>query len=246
MAGIIIFLAGIGQSAIGFGYALFSSPLLVWIGIPLPQVIALVATCSMFQAIIGSRKLNTSVPWRLSLIATIVRLASVIIGLWLLKLLVNLNIAFIRMLIGVVICLIATIQIIWRPKPVDKLHWSWGGIAFSSSGLLAGLFGMGGPPLVLWSMTHNWTNQKTRGFLFAVFAMSIPVQILLLSFTFGLSILWNVVIGIAFLPLIYLGTMVGLPLGNRISKDKLKLIAYVVLLIIGVSAVVPVLFSQWN
>jgi len=91
IAGFIICLAGMAQSAVGFGYALYATPLLVWIGIPLPSVITLVATCSMIQSIISARKLHTMVPWRLSLTATAIRLASVIIGLFLLKRLVVLN-----------------------------------------------------------------------------------------------------------------------------------------------------------
>jgi len=244
VAGFIICLAGMGQSAVGFGYALFATPLLVWIGIPLPNVIVLVATCGMIQAIIGARKLHAAVPWRLSLTATAIRLASVIIGLFLLKRLVVLNTNHIRMMIGCILCLLVAIQILWRPQPVKSMHWGWAGIAFSASGLLAGICGMGGPPLVLWSMAHDWSTQKTRGFLFAVFATSIPVQIVLLSLTFGTSILWNAAVGIAFLPLVYLATAIGLPIGNRMAKDKLSHIAYAILLVIGISAVVPAILTQ--
>jgi len=69
-AGVVIFLAGMLQSVVGFGYALFATPLLVWIGLPLPSVITLVATCSMRQAMVGVRNLHPVVPWRLSLTAT--------------------------------------------------------------------------------------------------------------------------------------------------------------------------------
>ncbi len=246
VAGFIICLAGMVQSAVGFGYALYATPLLVWIGIPLPSVITLVATCSMIQAIISARKLHTMVPWRLSLTATAFRLVSVIIGLFLLKRLVVLNTDYIRMVIGCILCLLVAIQLFWRPQPVKTMHWGWAGLAFITSGLLAGLCGMGGPPLVLWSMAHDWSTQKTRGFLFAVFATSIPVQIVLLSLTFGTSILWNVAIGIAFLPLVFLGTAIGLPIGNRMVAEKLRRIAYAILLVIGVSAVVPVFLTQLN
>jgi uncharacterized membrane protein YfcA len=246
LAGVIICLAGMAQSAVGFGYALFATPLLIWIGIPLPSVITLVATCSTLQAIIGARKLHATVPWRLSLTATAIRLASVIIGLFLLKRLVVLNTGHIRLVIGCILCLLVAIQFLWRPQPVKTMHWGWGGLAFIGSGLLAGVCGMGGPPLVLWSMAHDWSTQKTRGFLFAVFATSIPGQIVLLSLTFGTAILWNVAMGIAFLPLVYLGTVLGLPIGNRMTKDKLRRIANAILLIIGVSAVVPAFLAQLN
>ena len=246
VAGFIICLAGMAQSAVGFGYALFATPLLVWIGMPLPSVITLVATCSLIQAIIGAQKLHATVPWRLSLTATAIRLTSVIIGLFLLMRLVVLNTDHIRMVIGCILFLLAAIQLLWRPKPVKTMHWGWAGLAFITSGLLAGICGMGGPPLVLWSMAHDWSTQKTRGFMFAVFATSIPVQIVLLSLTFGTSILWNAAIGIAFLPLVYLGTAVGLPIGNRMPKDKLRRIAYAILLVIGTGAVVPAILAQLN
>ncbi len=244
LVGVIIFLAAVAQSAIGFGYALFATPLLVWIGVPLPSIITLVATCSTIQAVIGARKLHPAVPWRLSLTATVIRLASVIVGLLLLKKLVTLNPDYIRMVIGGVLCLLVGVQLLWRPHPVKIMHWSWAGLAFITSGLLAGICGMGGPPLVMWSMAHDWSAQKTRGFLFAVLATSTPVQIVLLWLTFGSSILWNVAIGIALLPLVYLGAAIGLPIGNRMAKEKLRRVAYIILLIIGVSAVVPVFLVQ--
>ncbi len=79
-AGVILTLASMLQSVVGFGYALFATPLLVWIGLPLPSVITLVATCSMLQAMAGVRNLRAAVPWRLSLTATGVRLAGLPIG----------------------------------------------------------------------------------------------------------------------------------------------------------------------
>lgn len=240
----VIFLAGMGQSTVGFGYAMFATPLLTWIGLPLPNVITLVATCSMIQAAIGARKLQADVPWRLSLSATAIRIAGVAIGMLLLKKLLALNTDHIRMVIGSILFLLVAIQILWGTRAVKVLHWRWAGLAFIASGLLAGLCGMGGPPLVLWSMAQSWSSQTTRGFLFAVFATSIPVQILLLSMMFGIDILWNVVLSIAFLPLIYLGAAIGLPIGNRISKETLRRIAYGILLVIGVIAVVPIFLAQ--
>jgi uncharacterized membrane protein YfcA len=246
LAGVIICLAGMAQSAVGFGYGLFATPLLVWIGLPLPSVITLVLTCSMIQSAMGARKLHPAVPWRLSLTTTAIRLAGVIVGLLLLKRLVALKMDHIRAVIGGILCLLVAIQFLWRPHPVKTMHWGWGGFAFIGSGLLAGLCGMGGPPLVIWSMAHDWSTEKTRGFLFAVFATSIPVQIVLLGLTFGTSILWNAALGAAFLPLIYLGAVIGLPIGNRMAKDKLRRIAYVILLLIGVMGVVPVILTQWK
>ena len=200
----------------------------------------------MIQAIIGARKLHASVPWRLSLTGTAIRFTGVIVGVFLLTRLAILNTDHIRMVIGGILCLLVAIQILWRPQPLKSMHWSWAGLAFITSGLLVGVCGMGGPPLVLWLMAHDWSTQRTRGFLFAVFATSIPLQIAIMSLGFGTSIFRDVAIGIAFLPLVFLGTVIGLPIGNRMSKENLRRIAYAILLVIGVSAMVSVFLGQLN
>ena len=240
LAGVIICLGMAVQSAVGFGSALFAIPLLVWIGIPLPNVIALVATCSMVQAVIGVRVLKADVPWRLSFTAIAVMMAGLFVGLFMLGRLVTLGPDMIRAVMGGFLCLLVGIQAVWRPKPVASMHWGWGTSAFLCSGFLGGVCGMNGPPLVAWSMAHDWSTRKTRGFLFAFFAMANPVQIILLSLTFGTSVLWSVVLGIAFLPLVYVGSSIGLPIGNSMSKERLRQLAFLLLLVIGISSVVPV------
>jgi len=120
-AGVILTLASMLQSVVGFGYALFATPLLVWIGLPLPSVITLVATCSMLQALTGVRNLRAAVPWRLSVIATGIRLAGLLFGLFLLKRLVVLEKDQIRAVIGVILCVLVVVQLLWQPHPVRKL-----------------------------------------------------------------------------------------------------------------------------
>ena len=242
--GVVISLAALVQATVGFGVLLFATPLIVWIGIPLPAVITMVATCSTIQAAFGVRELGPAVPWRLSWTATGIRLFSMIIGLFLLKQLAILNTDYIKLVVGSIVCLLITVKFLFKSHAVEKSHWAWAGLAFIVSGLLGGLCGMGGAPLILWAMAHNWSTEKTRGFLFGVLATSIPVQIVLMSLTFGLDILWYVAIGIAFLPLTYLGLAVGLPIGGRMSKQRLRLIIDVILLVIGISTVAGPVFTR--
>ncbi|MCK5528314.1 MAG: sulfite exporter TauE/SafE family protein [Kiritimatiellae bacterium] len=243
IAGVIILLAGILQSAVGFGYALFATPLLVLLGIPLLSVIAMVTTCTMVQAVTGSWKLRSSVPWRLSLTSTAIRSTSLLIGLLLLRKLVKMDVSHIRLIIGTILCVIVIVQLLWRPHPVKKLHWIWAGLAFTASGILGGISGMGGPPLVLWAMAHDWSTKRTRGFFFATFATSVPIQIFFLCMMFDISILKDVGIGIMFMPLVLLGAVIGLPIGDRMSKARLRYLAYTILLIIGITAITPSLLA---
>jgi uncharacterized membrane protein YfcA len=243
---IIILLAGVAQSAVGFGYALFATPLLVLLDIPLPGIVTLVATCSMLISIIGARHLDKATPWKLGWIAAGVRLVSVVAGIYLLKRLVGLNAKHIKMVVGCILCLLVGLQFSFRPKPVERTHWGWAGLSFLSSGFLSGLTGMGGPPLVMWAMAHNWSSEKTRGFLFAVFCASIPFQLVMQAVTFGPANLWYAAAAVALLPAIYLAAAIGLPIGNRLPKETLRNIAYLILLAIGLSAAAPLLLSAFH
>jgi uncharacterized membrane protein YfcA len=242
----ILCLASTVQSAVGFAYALVATPLLIWVGMPLPNVITMVAVCSFVQAFIGARHLRASVPWRLALIATTVRVGMLFVGLLILRQIAELDAGTIRLVVGVILCLLVVTQLVRKARPVEKMHWLWGGLAFSASGLLAGASGMGGPPLVLWAISHNWPAKKTRGFLFTVFAASIPTQIVLLYFTFGMDILWAAAVALLLTPAVFLGAAIGLPLGNRLPRPILSGIVYATLLVIGASSIIPqlILFFQ--
>lgn len=243
MAGILC-LASSVQSAIGFGYALVATPLLIWTGIPLPNAITTVAFCSFVQAVTGARHLRASVPWRLALIATIVRIGMLIVGLLILKQIAEMDTPTIRFFVGVVLCLLVMIQIVGKVRPAETVHWLWGALAFCTSGLLKGICGMGGPPLVLWAMCHKWPTEKIRGFLFAVFSASIPIQIVLLYFTFGTDILRSIVTALLLIPAVFLGAAIGLPLGNRLPRPVLSRIVYTTLLAIGLSSIIPYIIQK--
>jgi len=239
-AAIILTLAGLAQSVIGFGYALFATPLLLLGGMPLPAVIVLVGVCAMCQTAIGARSLRNDIPWKISGISIAVRLLGLVVGVLILMRLVALERETVQFVIGVILCLLVAAQCIWRPKPRDSIQPGWAGLAFFSSGVLSGLCGMGGPPVVLWAMSLNWNAHRTRGFLFVTLGGLIPAQLVLLAIAFGVDILWNALLALLLLPLIYAGSSLGLRIGRRIDKDRLRRMAYAVLLIMGASAIAPV------
>lgn len=106
---------------------------------------------------------------------------------------------------------------------------------------------MGGPPLVLWSLAHKWSVEKTRGFLFVVAAASIPFQIFLLYISFGVDILRGILIALLAAPAVFLGAKIGMPIGNQMSKNVLNRIVYLILLVVGISSVAPsILQYLWS
>lgn len=238
LTGVVLFLSSVAQSAVGFGYALYATPLLVWLGIPLPHVITVVATCSMLQSGVGAVSLRADIPWRDLLLASAIRLLTMIAGLLVLTRFVTLEPDVVRAIIGVALCLIVIVQMTCRPQPRARVHAGWTATAFLVSGFLAGFCGMGGPALVLWLMAHDWTSRKSRGFLFGAFALSIPVQLVMMIVAFGPAMARTVLIGIACLPLVYAGAAIGLPLGNRLSSARLRTLSYALLLLIGLASLI--------
>jgi uncharacterized membrane protein YfcA len=242
----VIFLGGIMQSAIGFAYSLFATPIMVWMGLPLPTTIVIVTTCSLVQNGIGSWHLRADIPWREAWLAIVVRLPAVDIGILMLRRLAFLDPGEVKLVVGCVICLLVGIQVAFQVKPVERVHRAWTALAFLTSGLLSGITGMGGPPMVMWVMAHNWSGEKTRAFLFAVFLVSAPVQIALLFLAFGSGVLKGVLAGVLLTPAVFLGSRVGIPLGNRMPKAALRNMAYLVLVIIGLSSVCQEVFRLFR
>jgi uncharacterized membrane protein YfcA len=178
------------------------------------------------------------------LIATTVRVGMLFVGVLILRQIAGLDTRAIRFVVGAVLCLLVIILLVCKVRPVESMHWLWGALAFSASGLLSGACGMGGPPLVLWSLGHSWPVEKIRGFMFAVFAASTPIQIVLLYSTFGIDILWTAVIALLLAPAVFLGASIGLPLGNRLPRPLLSGIVYSTLLVIGLSSIIPQIIQK--
>ncbi len=98
---------------------------------------------------------------------------------------------------------------------------------------------MGGPPLVLWVMAHDWTAERTRAFLFASFMGLVPVQLTLLYWTFGKDVVYGMAVGAALSPVVLLGSLLGLRVGARFSKPLLHRLAFLLLVAIALNAMFP-------
>lgn len=98
---------------------------------------------------------------------------------------------------------------------------------------------MGGPPLVLWVMAHDWTAERTRAFLFASFMSLVPVQLALLYWTFGKDVVYGIAVGAALSPVVFLGSLFGLRVGALIPKPLLRRLAFFLLVAIALNAMFP-------
>lgn len=236
---LVVLIGGILQGTVAFGFGLLSVPLLLTVGFPMPMVLAIASVCTAVQSGSGVHHLSHAVPWRIVGLSLAVRSAAMLLGIWTLRWLIGYPISHIKFWVGLVMLLMVVLQASWRPRPRAKLHGGWDWAAFLSSGFTGGLCSMGGPPLVLWVMAHDWSADRTRAFLFASFMSLVPLQLAMLYWTFGADVLRGLALGAALSPAVLLGSLIGLRIGSRLSKPLLRWVAFLVLGAIAINSMFP-------
>jgi len=238
-----LFAAGVLQSAVGFGFALLATPSLVWLGVPLPVAVSMVAGAVVVQSGVSAHHLRRHIPWRLVLASTAVRVPATLAGVSVLVWLSGLSIGAIKFAVGT--ALLVALALLWgcRVAPRERVHPAWGGLAFLVSGFVAGVCGMGGPPLVLWVMAHDWSSERTRSFLFAVYLLACPIYIAMLVWKFGAEALKGAGLGVLLGAVVCGGALLGLAVGRRLPKSRLRPIAYALLSAIAIVSMLPQVLS---
>ncbi|MCY3781276.1 MAG: TSUP family transporter [Chloroflexi bacterium] len=236
-AGIIMFLGSVVQGAIGFALGMFAVPLLVEAGFSLSGAVALTTLSIGIQVLFGAWRLRAHIPWGDVKLAAALRYLTVPIGVLLLLSLERMDLEDVKRLVGLGVLLGAIIRGFARGKAVRDLPIAASIATFSLSGLLQGLVAMGGPPLVLWMTTRDLTAKQARAFTLTLFLLNAPVQVLLLLFLSQTMSVDVILMALALTPMIYLGTTIGLRIGDRFSKPLLNKAALGVLLLIAFNAI---------
>ena len=237
--GLVTGLAAFVYSVVGFGSALLAVPLLLFLGLRLEQAMVISTVVIATQGISAIRHIRTDVDWRALRPLLLLAVAAMALGLLLLIALTDLPRDRVRQVVGAIVLSALLAQWLWKVRPRPTLHWGWGVAAFFTSGLTAGLCTMGGPPLVLWAMAHQWTNRRTRATLWASLLTYTPFSILLLALAFGpKQILSFAAVSLVFVPTTALGSFLGLRVGAKIPRPRLRSLAFAFLLLIAMSAIV--------
>jgi len=265
------FLQGvIGFGAGAFGIPI----LFLFVGFPLDTTIAAITIASMTQSGLGAWKLQRSIKWRSTLRPGLVRILFILPGVLLLQWLmagddssvtkvvaesmaddssVTKVVAesmaderkqMIQQMLGVILILIVVCKRYIRIDEQKELATKWEFIAFSISGVMLGFVGMGGPAVAIWVMFQPWTAKQSRGFLFAMLFYGMIPLALILAWRFGASSIDGLILGALGLPIVFIGTAVGIRIGNRLDRKKLKSYALLALFLIGLSALLRPLFTS--
>ena len=237
MAGIIMFAGSIVQGTIGFALSMISIPLLVEAGFSLSRAVALATVATGIQEAFGVYDLRKHIPWKEVRWAATIRFVAVAVGVLLLRSVETMDAELVKKLVGAVVLLGVFIRTVGGRRAKGEWPMPVSIAAFSLSGLLAGLIGTGGSPIVLWVTSHEFPAKQARAFTMMLLLLNAPIQIilmLLLTQTMTPDIFHMALI---LTPVIYVGTEIGVRIGNQFSKPTLNAVELVALVMVSLVAI---------
>jgi len=240
--GLIMTFGSTVQGAVGFASGLIGVPLLVVSGFSLPEAATINLVATSLQNVIGAWKLREHLQPRELWLPVVTRWLAVPAGVFLSVYVdAHLDPAQARQLIGVV--LLTIVLMIWgfHVAPRDRLPTVWQVVAFLSSGFMLGFATIGGPPMVLYVNSLTWSVDKSRGFLFFCSATGLPIAAWMFWSQHGEKIIPAALSTVVVMPLILTGLWVGLRVGHLLPKRMFRRIAFVLILLIAIGAIV----SPW-
>ncbi len=231
------------QAAAGFGGGLLIVPSLLWLGYSIPSAQCSLLVATIPQNVFGVWTLRDSIEPKQLVWPSVARIVFLPLGIWVLWAMESLPVETIRQIVGGVV-LVATISIMLvRPTPQASIRPIWGILAFPASGFFQGLVGIGGPPIVFWLLAHDWDTRQMRGFLFAMFLISIIPAIGLLYIVFGDRIVRPGLIAAATTPMLLVATHFGMQVGEWLGRERLRKLTLCLLVLMGISALAAPLLS---
>ncbi len=233
---VILFAGACLQGLTGFGYSMFSLPLLALL-MPVSAAVPMLCLTSIFLNLLVFFKARRNLDLKRILPLLVSGAAALPAGIWVLK---TMDESALKIIIGVLVALSSLIYLsgfrvnVKREKsvmiPVGLL-----------SGLLNGATSFSGPPVILFLANQKVARHQFRASLAAYFLMlniiAVPAFIAggLLSGEAALDTLYR-------FPAVVIGAMLGIRLADTVTDDRFRFLALIALCILGIFSVVSGLF----
>jgi len=157
------------------------------------------------------------------------------VGLWGMHQLREGDNMILRQVVGTVVLLIVTLWVVFKPEQRPSIPGVWMFVAGASSGFLAGLTGIGGPPLAFYGSAHNWSNDRFRAYLWPQFFLVVPLLLALLTYSVGAQLLSYFALGLLAAPLLAMAVRVGLYMTRQWNQNDLRRATILILYLVGLS-----------
>ena len=239
---LILALAAFIQATVGFAAALVGLPLLLWAGNDLVSSQIMIISAMLPQNILSVWKLRHSIDYSEVLLPATIRIAALPIGVAGLAVVMTWSAAQINQLVGGIILMAVVLQALAGIEWKNARWWPWLLLTFGGSGILQGLSGMSGPPMVLWVHGQRFSADRARAFLFAMYISNFLPQLALVWWRFGNSVPRSALIGLLALPLVVVGAVLGLKLGSLLGDRWLRPLTYAALVLLAVKSLLEPLW----
>ena len=220
-------LAGIVTGLTGFGLALISTPILLFVYEP-KTVVVLTAIFSVF--------INSAVVWdswhearkRLALTLLVPALVGVVVGVEVLRVI---DPDYIRLGVGAIVVFSALLLV--RDVRLPGAQTRWGTlVAGSASGMLSTSTGLAGPPVVLLLASRGLPKHEFRG-TSALYFLPMSVAGIAVLALRGLVDASEVPLGLLLVPAAIVGKAVGTALLKRVSEGAFRALTLGLVILTG-------------
>ncbi len=244
---VIVAAAALIQAMVGFASAMFALPLLLWVGNDLMESQVLIITAMLPQNLFAVWKLRKSIDLREVIWPAAIRIAALPIGIAGLAVVLTWSASRINQFVGVLILLAIALQALVGIEWKNARKPFWLVAVFGGSGVLQGISGMSGPPMVMWVHAQRYSSERARAFLFAMYLTNFIPQIVLLWWKFGDVVFQAMLIGLLSVPLVLPTATLGLKLGSWLGDRWLRGVSMLGLVLIALSSLLePLIQSWWN
>lgn len=242
---VIVAAAALIQAMVGFASAMFALPLLLWVGNDLMESQVLIITAMLPQNLLALWKLRKSIDLREVVWPAAIRIAALPIGIAGLAVVLTWSASRINQFVGVLILVAIAMQALVGIEWKSARKPFWLVTVFGGSGILQGISGMSGPPMVMWVHAQRYSSERARAFLFAMYITNFIPQIVLLWWKFGDVVFQAMLIGLLSVPLVLPTTTIGLKLGGWLGDRWLRSVSILGLVLIALSSLLEPLIQSW-
>ncbi|HEU5364107.1 MAG TPA: sulfite exporter TauE/SafE family protein [Hanamia sp.] len=231
---IIIFIATLIRSTLGFGESLIAVPLLI-LFIPIEIAVPLSVLLSIFIAAVVVVQDHQQIHFSSTKWLIIFAVPGIPLGLFIL---IYGNEHFVKSTLGLLIILYSIYSLLGKQKIVlKKDNYFWLFFCGFFSGVLGGAYGLNGPPLVVYGNMKTWDSKQFRATLQAYF---LPASIIGM-FGYWYKGLWIDTVTHYFLislPVIIPAIFLGRYLNHRLKDNSFFNYVYIGLVLIGLILII--------
>ena len=200
------------------------------------MVVEMVVVASLFQSGFSAYKLREHINFKSVGVPSIARVIGLFFGIAILYVIQDFDKSSLKQFVGFSVLALTALRVCSKNKSKTDMSMFWTVFLSFGSGVCLGTVGLGGPLLVIWAMHHDWSWEKIRGALFAIYIPTNIISSIMGPITFGENVFYAAKVTFFAGPIILCSMPVGMWVARKVSQQKLEKVAYLMLFFVGAKA----------